>query len=142
MTIEKDIRLHRLMNDDLEYDVFRSEICHMYHFDGDYNFIRKVMKSNLVLYFWKKGDTVKSLYTLAMIDYISWKNNVPLFKDYENIREQKLINILYPFEVVIMDNINGNNNYKTRAKEECKKDLCGSFFYRHNIIERNIEDVV
>ena len=77
-----DMRLKRLLGGKLSYDVFRSEICHMYHFDGDYEFISKVMRVNLVMVLWNNHEYDKALYTLAMIDYISWKNGVMLYEGY------------------------------------------------------------
>lgn len=142
LSVKCGTRLLRIMNEKLSYDTFRSEICHMYHFDGDYEFIKKVMKSNLVVYFWNKKEYAKSLYVLAIIDYISWKNDVPLFEEYEQIRKRKLEDILYPSEIVMMDRIEQSNRNRNMAIEECRNDECGAFFFRHNIIERSIEDVV
>ena len=135
---ENDIRLHRLINDNLSYDTFRAEACHMYHFDGDYLFISKVMKTNLVMILWDNKEYVKALYMLAMIDYISWKNEVPLFQDYISIRSYKLEKPLFPSEVIMLDKIENSNKNKEIALETCKKDECGRFFFRHNIIERSI----
>lgn len=139
---EYGARLLRIMNENLSYDTFRSEICHMYHFDGDYEFIRKVMKSNLVVYLWNKNEFAKSLYVLALIDYVSWKNDVPLFEEYESMRKRKLEDMLYPSAIVMMDRIEQSNKNRNQAIEECRNDECGVFFFRHNIIERSIEDVI
>lgn len=136
------VRLYRIMNEELSYDMFRSEICHMYHFDGDYEFIRKVMDANLVVYLWNKCEYAKALYTLAVIDYLSWKNDVPFFEEYEPMRKRKLEDILYPSAIVMLDRMEQSNRNRNMAIEECKNDECGAFFFRHNIIERSIEDVI
>lgn len=140
--VEYGRRLFRIMNENLSYDTFRSELCHMYHFDGDYEFIKKVLKTNLVMYLWEKKEFAKSLYVLAVIDYISWKNDVPFFEEYEWMRKCKLKNELYPSAIVMLDKIEQSNKNRNRALEECKDDECGMFFFRHNIIERSIEDVI
>jgi hypothetical protein len=137
-----DVRLNRVVNGTLSYDIFRSEICHMYHFDGDSVFISKVMKTNLVMILWNKREYAKALYVLALIDYISWKNDVPLFDGYAHIRKCKLENILYPSEVILMDKIEHTHKNRDIAVATCKQDECGVFFFRHNIIERSIEDVI
>ena len=142
LNTEYGTRLSHIMNGNLEYDLFRSEVCHMYHFDGDYGFIRKVMKSNLVVHLWNKNEFAKSLYVLAVIDYISWKNGVPLFEEYEQIRKCKLDNILYPSAIILLDRIEQSDKNRKQAIEDCKNDECGAFFFRHNIIERSIEDVI
>lgn len=135
---EHDMRLRRLISNKLSYDTFRSEVGHMYHFDGDYLFISKVMKTNLVMVLWNNKEYAKALYMLAMIDYVSWKNEVPLFQDYAQIRECKLENTLFPAEVVMMDKIENSHKNREIALEACKNDECGRFFFRHNIIERSI----
>ena len=43
MKTEYGTRLSHIMNGNLAYDLFRSDVCHMYHFDGDYEFIKKKM---------------------------------------------------------------------------------------------------
>jgi hypothetical protein len=140
--IQYDVRYLRILNEDLTYDVFRSEICHMYHFDGTYNFIRKVMKGNLIFELWNKGEYYKALYTLAMVDYIAWKNNVPPFDGYDELRQYKLEKTVYPSGIVMMDRLEKTDKNKRAAYEECKNDDCGRFFIRYNIIEKEIEDVV
>lgn len=137
-----DVRLIRLLNNELSYETFRSEICHMYHFDGDYNFISKVMKSNLVMVLWNRNEYAKALYALAMIDYISWKNHVPFFDGFAELRTYKLDKTLYPLEVVMLDKIEHSHTNRDEAAAVCSQDECGAFFFRHNIVERSIEDVV
>ena len=140
-SVSKNV-LHRVMYDNLEYDVFRSEMAHTYHFLGDYNFIKSVMEIDLVNFFFYKKEYVKSLYTLAMIDYISWKNKVPQFEGYEKLRKCKLESIIYPPEVIMMDKIENSHQNRDEAVQLCKNDECGAFFFRHNIIEKSIDDVV
>ena len=142
MTPNYNMRLHRLSNNNLSYDIFRSEICHMYHFDGDYKFIREVMTSQLVTVLWNKKEYAKALYTLAMIDYISWKNGVDLYEGYKELRACKLEKILYPEGIVLLDKIQNSSENRERAMQICRNDPCGVFFFRHNIIEKDIEDVV
>lgn len=139
---EYDVRLLRLLDPELSYETFRSEICHMYHFDGDYHFIRKVMKSDLVMVFWNRNEYAKALYALAMIDYISWKNHVPFFDGFARLRTYQLEKPLYPLEVVMMDKLEHSHKNRDEAAAVCSQDACGAFFFRHNIIERSIEDVV
>ena len=112
---EYDVRLIRLLYKELPYETFRSEICHMYHFDGDYHFISKVMKSNLVMVLWNRNEYAKALYALAMIDYISWKNHVPFFDGFTRLRTYKLEKTLYPLEVVMMDKMEHSHKNRDEA---------------------------
>lgn len=136
--VKYDMRLNRLMSARLSYDTFRSEVGHMYHFDGDYLFVSKVMKANLITKLWNKKEHAKALYILAVIDYLSWKNKVPFFPDFEPLRSCKLNELLFPAEVIMMDKIEHSDTNRKKALETCKNDECGRFFFRHNIIERNI----
>ena len=126
-----DMRLERLTYGNLSYDTFQSEACHMYHFDGDFLFISKVMKANLITVLWNREKYAKALYILAMVDYVSWKNDVPLFSDYEQIRASKLKAPLFPAEVIMLDKIEESYNNRRIALETCKNDECGKFFFRH-----------
>lgn len=140
-SVKMDKQLESLLYDDLSYDTFRSEICHMYKSDGAYGFINKVMRTDLVGTYWERKEYVKALYTLAMIDYISYKNNVPFYEGYEGIRKCKLEEIIYPPSILMLDKMENSHANRDKAVEECSNDECGVFFFRHNIIEKNITDV-
>lgn len=68
-----DLRVRRILNTQLSYDEFRSEICHMHKTDGNILFLTKVLKYNMVNKLWQKKKYAYALYVLSMVDYISWK---------------------------------------------------------------------
>lgn len=134
-----DLRVRRILKAQLSYDEFRSEICHMHKTDGNILFLTKVLKFNMVNKLWQKKKCAYALYVLAMVDYISWKNKVPFYNGFNELRSYKLKNILYPTEVIILDKIDNSDRNKRNACEECKNSECGKFFIRHNIVEISID---
>lgn len=138
--MKSDLRMRRILNDTLSYDEFRSELCHMYKTDGNIIFLTKVLKSDMVNKLWKKKKYAYALYILSMVDYISWKNKVPFYNGFNELRSYKLKNTLYPAEVIILDKIDNSNRNKRNAYEECKNSECGKFFIEHNIVEKSIEN--
>jgi hypothetical protein len=114
----------------------------MYKFSGDAEFISGVMGCDFANELWDRKEYAKSLYVLAMIDYLSWKNKVPYFDGYKSLRSCKLQDVLYPAGIVMLDKIEHSDKHRKKAIAECSKDDCGRFFFRHNIIEKSIEDVV
>lgn len=110
----------------------------MYKQEGTYAFIEKVIKSDLIRVLWNKKEEVNALYTLAMVDYISHINNVPYYAGYNDLRQYKIEETVYPSEVIMLDKLYKTDKYTKKAYEECKNDPCGKFFIRYNLIERSI----
>lgn len=134
-----DLRMRRILKGTLSYDEFRSELCHMYKTDGNVVFLMKVLKSDAVGKLWSNENYAYALYIVAMIDYISWKNKVPFYNGFNELRSYKLKNTLYPAEVIILDKISHSDVNRKAAYEECKNSECGKFFIKHNIVEINID---
>lgn len=137
-----DSQIDKLYDKKFYFDIFRSEVCHMYKSKGDKSFIEEVLLAHAVENLWEMKQYAKAFYLIAIIDYLSDKYNIPYFEDYNYYRTQSLKNTLFPREIVLLDKINANNNEKIRAIEKCKKHPIGKYFYRYNIIEGDITDVV
>lgn len=138
----KDVQLQRIMNEDMQWDCYRSEVCHMLRFNGAADFIEKILLSNTVPHLWNRGAYPEALYLVALIDYLSDCYNAPLFEGFEYYRKQKLQKPIFPLGIVLEDKIRNTEENRKRAIEECSKDPCGKFFLKYNIIERSIDDVV
>ena len=61
-----------ILQKQMDTDLFKSEMCHTLKRLGDYEFIKEVINDNWVRYFWDKEWYFESLYTLAMIDYLTY----------------------------------------------------------------------
>lgn len=138
--IKKSLRLRRIINDDLTHDIFRSEVCHMHHFDGDTLFYEKILGSHAIDILWEKEKYFEALYLLAYIDYLTDKHNLPLLNCFEQYRKRKLSEIVYPSETLMLDELFHTDEYKKQAVADCQNDASGKFFIRHNIIEVEVED--
>lgn len=130
-----------VLNKKMEADLFKSEMCHMLKRLGDYNFIYEIVSDNWVEYFWNKEWYFESLYVLAMIDYLTYIYKAPIYEPLDKYRQYKLSKPVYPFSMLLIDKINGNNNQKQKAIRECNEDECGRFFLKYNIVEKDIKDV-
>ncbi len=136
------LRILRCIEDDIPFDTFRSEICHEYKYVGDdYRFCEIMIESDMINNLWNKNWRAKALYMMAIMDFIADKYDVDPPKDYDEIRNQKLKDPLIPQSIRILDRI-GEKDYFDKAIKECSEHPVGKFFYKYNIIEKELTDVV
>lgn len=118
------------------FDVFKSNICHQVKDLGDIPFIIQLLQSNQVRELYEKKWYPEALYLLAMLDYLSRENNVPICKNYNDIRNGKLQKLVYPSSVVIL--------CKTMNSDKPKEDIIRMAipeFLRFNIVESEVRNV-
>jgi hypothetical protein len=82
---------------------------------GDIPFIIQLLKSNQIRELYEKKWYPEALYLLAMLDYLSRENNVPICKNYNDIRSSKLQRPIYPSSVIILCKTLNSD----APKEEC-----------------------
>lgn len=97
------------------FDVFKSNICHQVKDLGDIPFIIELLQSNQIRKLYEKKWYPESLYLLAMPDYLSRKNNVPICKNYNDLRSCKLQKLVFPSSIVIL--------CKTMNSDKPKEDI-------------------
>ena len=131
-----DIDLSYVINlqNKTDEDLFRSQVCHDLKNNGDQKFIEKIIDSNEIIKLNKYHLYFESLYSLSMLDYVSRKNNIPLVKDYDYIRKQKLKEINYPKSLL----------YLSKDEKYLLKEFNNSIpeFKQHNIVESDIHGSV
>lgn len=121
----------------IDFEAFKSNVCHTLKELGDIEFINRTLKSNSIRQLYTMSWYPESLYLLAMLDYISRINSIPISDEYNDIRCFKLSEILYPADILIM--------YELTKDED---DLIDSFenaipeFRRFNIVENEVRNVV
>ena len=118
------------------FDVFKSNVCHQVKDLGDIPFIIQLLQSNQIRKLYEKKWYPEALYLLAMLDYLSRENNVPICKNYNDIRSSKLQTLLFPSSVVIL--------CKTMKSDEPKKEIIRMAipeFLRFNIVESEVRNV-
>lgn len=118
------------------FDVFKSNTCHQVKDMGDIPFIIQLLKTNQIRELYEKKWYPEALYLLAMLDYLSRENQVPICKNYNDIRNSKLQRLVYPSSVVILCKTMKSN----APKEECIRKAIPEFL-RFNIVESEVRNV-
>ena len=67
------------------FDVFKSNICHRVKEMGDIDFIIDVLESDTIRQYYQKKWMAECLYLLAMVDYLSRENDLPLCSEYNDL---------------------------------------------------------
>ena len=70
-----------------DFESFKSSICHKVKEEGDIDFIIRLIESEEIRFFYDRKWYRESLYLLAMLDYLSRVNDVPLCEEYDDIRK-------------------------------------------------------
>lgn len=118
------------------FDLFRSNVCHKLKELGDIDFLIDTIESDEITAYYKRSWYPESLYLLAMVDYISRINGVPLCDSYSDLRKAKLKSVIYPSGVITAAAVSGDDTVKKRAVESAIPE-----FMRFNIVESEVRDV-
>ena len=119
-----------------DFELFKSNVCHKLKRLGDKPFIAETLKINAVQMYFDKKWYPECLYTLAMLDYISRINNIPLCADYDEIRKHKLSDIAFPTSIIAMYEVSKDREILKQAARESIPE-----FARFNIIESDVRNV-
>lgn len=119
-----------------DFELFKSHICHRLKREGDFDFILNVVQSPDIREYFDRGWTAESLYLLAMLDYISRINHIPLCSDFNDLRELSMKNTIYPEGILIQARVTNNPNLLKEAYDNCIPE-----FKRANIIENEVRSV-
>lgn len=122
--------------DSRDFEIYKSNICHLVKDKGDIDFIIDTLKENQIRIYWEKKWYPESFYLLAMVDYLSRENDLPLCNDYEDIRNCTLSEPLYPRDVILAAKLDASLD----VKEQCLKEAIPEFM-RFNIVESEIRNV-
>ena len=119
------------------FEIFKSHICHQLKRMGDIEFIVDTLKSNTIRKYFEWEWYLESLYLLAMVDYVSRINSLPLCTDYNDIRCCKLQETVYPAGVIATGIVIGKDKAKAQSHREAIPE-----FMRFNIVESEVRDVI
>lgn len=117
-----------------EFENFKSDVCHRVKDLGQLGFIEYVLLSNIIDEFLKNDNILFALYLLAMTDYLSNLNEIPLYNKYNDLRHYKLQERVYPMSIMLAARIEG------KSEEELTKNAIPEFL-KYNIVEGEIFDV-
>ena len=120
----------------MSFEVFKSNVCHLVKDQGAVDFIIDTLESDEIRKLYKRKWYPKAFYLLAMVDYLSNKNEIPLCSNYNDVRKQHLREPLYPTGVLLSDAALHTNQYK----EEARRNAIPEFLH-FNIIECEVQNV-
>lgn len=121
----------------VEFETFKSNTCHHVKDMGDLDFIVDVLETDRIRTLYEKQWYPETLYLLAMLDYLSRENRIPLCTKYDDIRLQKLEKPIYPIGVLLTSEILKSDVPIKNAKKKAIPE-----FLRFNIIESEIRNVI
>ena len=122
-------------NQDDSFDLFKSNVCHRVKKDGQLDFIKNILTSNVIEYYWEREEYAKAFYLLAMFDYLSKRNHIPLYNKYNKYRTKKLANKIYPSSMVLRSIIH-NVDIDTLVQNPIEE------FLKYNIVEGDIFNAI
>ncbi len=120
-----------------QFDIFKGNICHLVRNIGELNFIKTVLCSGEPQKLYEKHWFAECFYLVAMVDYLSRKNDIPVYNGYDTLRAQKLSEPLYPSSIYMMYLLTKDKSVLDNSFNEAIPE-----FKRFNIIESNVENVV
>jgi len=119
------------------FENFKSTICHRVKEKGDIDFIIDLLESKEIRTYYNRKWYPESLYLLAMLDYLSRENRVPVCDEYDDLRKCKLDKAIYPASLLAMSVASEDNDTLKRAAKTAIPE-----FKRFNIIESEVRNVV
>jgi len=120
-----------------DFELFKSNTCHRLKELGDIEFIIELLEEDHIRKYYKKKWYRESLYLLAMLDYVSRENNIPICTKYDDLRSLKLKTILFPASVLVAAKVAKNDDIKNRSIKEAIPE-----FMRFNIVESEVRNVI
>ena len=118
------------------FDLFKSNVCHKLKELGDIDFLIDAIESDDITTYYNRAWYPESLYLLAMVDYISRINDVPLCDSYNEFRKAKLKRTIFPSSVIAAAAVSKDNRIMERAMAESIPE-----FKRFNIVESEVRNV-
>lgn len=119
------------------FENFKSTVCQRVKEMGDIDFLIDTLESGDIRTYYNRKWYPESLYLLAMVDYLSKENDVPLDSEYDDIRKCRLEKPVYPASLRAVSVAEGNNN----ALKESEKTAISEFM-QFNIVESEVRNVV
>lgn len=119
------------------FETFKSNVCHYVKDMGDIDFIINTLERDLIRDLYQKMRYPETLYLLAMVDYLSNLHGLPICTNYNDIRQRKLAQVLYPSSVLIEAAVMHSEDVKKEAREKAIPE-----FMRFNIVECEVRNLV
>lgn len=119
------------------FEVFKSEVCHRVKDMGDLEFVIETLETDKIRELYDLCWYPETLYLLAMVDYLSGLNDLPICTNYNDIRKRKLKEVIYPSSVLIQSAVTHDDEIKKQAIRDSIPE-----FMRFNIVENEVRNIV
>lgn len=119
-----------------DYTNYTSELCHMLKRMGDLNFIREILDYVDIDQLLVLGRKKQALYTVAIIDYISKENAIPVKAELSKYRGMKMETLSFPAGVEMYTRIVRNDSLKEKTLHSAIQE-----FLIYNIVESSVRNV-
>lgn len=119
------------------FELFKSNVCHWLKEEGDIDFLIQVLESDLIRKYYNRKWYLESFYLLGMLDYISRINDVPMCSEYDDLRQQRMQEIVYPVGVLLTARVLRDESIKEQALKEAIPEIL-----KFNIVESDIRNVI
>ncbi len=137
---ELNVSMVDLLKDSLEsrcsFVMYKSNVCHKLKNLGDIEFLIETLNSDDIRTYYKRKWYPECLYLLAMVDYVSRENGIEWCEEYDDLRNQKLSEIIYPTSVLALCRAVKSDEPKRRALRDSIPE-----FIRFNIVESEVRNV-
>lgn len=120
-----------------DFEVYKSNVCHLLKSKGDLDFIKETLQTGKIRYYFRKEWYPECFYLLALTDYLSKEHEIPLCTDYEDLRQLKLKDTIYPKGILLLDEVTNSDKYEKKSIEEAIPE-----FLKYNIVECEVRNVV
>lgn len=121
----------------LSFELFKSNVCHRVKDCGDIPFIVETLKSDEIRSYYNRRQYPQAFYLLAMVDYLSRENELPLCSAYSDMRRQKLADPVYPESVIAMAKVMGDDSVIAESLDNAIPE-----FRNFNIAENEVRYVI
>ena len=121
----------------VSFELFKSNVCHRAKELGDIAFVIETLEQDHIRIYYEREWYPESLYLLAMLDYISRINDIPLCEEYNDLRRCKLRETIYPASILSISAASGTEQAKERSRSASIPE-----FMRFNIVESEVRNVI
>ena len=119
-----------------DYTNYTSEICHMLKRMGDFSFVQNILDFVDIDLLLQSNRKKHALYTVAIIDYISKENNIPIKAELSKYRNLKMETLSFTKGIETYTKIVKKNDMKEKALTAAIDE-----FLIYNIVESSVRDV-
>lgn len=120
-----------------DFELFKSNVCHRVKELGDVDFIIETLEKDDIRKYYQQKWYPECLYLLAMLDYLSNLNQVPLCNRYDDLRRCKLNETIFPASIRMAAAIKNDESIKSQALTEAIPE-----FMQFNIVESEVRNVI